>query len=92
MSIRSDLVKILILMLSLRCAVATISAEASHPPVSVRAVYDGTLSPDVEVDTFRHIDRLFPSRVVPHGVSVHALPKSTHAFQHLSFSSKLDAA
>ena len=31
---------------------------------SVRAVYDGTLPLDIEVNTFRHIDRVFPSAVV----------------------------
>ncbi len=29
-------------------------------------MYDGALSPELAVNTFRNIDRLFPSRVVPH--------------------------
>jgi CubicO group peptidase (beta-lactamase class C family) len=34
---------------------------------SVREVYDGRLYPDVQVNTFRNIDRLFPTRTVRHG-------------------------
>ena len=33
---------------------------------SVREVYDGRLYPDVQVNTFRNIDRLFPTRTVAH--------------------------
>lgn len=39
---------------------------------SVRDVYDGTLPLDVEVNTFRHINRVFPSAIVKHGG--HAFP------------------
>ncbi|HWE53556.1 MAG TPA: serine hydrolase [Bryobacteraceae bacterium] len=42
----------------------------------VRALYDGKLLPDVQVNTFRHIDRLFPSRKIARGKTVHPLPKS----------------
>ncbi len=87
MSTPTDLLKVLTLMLPLACAILTLSAESSKPPVSIRAVYDGTLSPDVEVNTFRHIDRLFPSRVVRHGASVLPLPKSKHHLAGLSLSS-----
>jgi len=34
---------------------------------TVREVYDGRLYPDVQVNTFRNIDRLFPTRVVRAG-------------------------
>jgi CubicO group peptidase (beta-lactamase class C family) len=51
---------------------------------SVRAIYDGSLRPDVEVNTFRHIDQLFPSRVVPHR-SAFPLPKSSKLPSTFSF-------
>ncbi|MDH5622249.1 MAG: beta-lactamase family protein, partial [Gammaproteobacteria bacterium] len=40
---------------------------------SVREIYDGKLYPDVQVNTFRNIDRLFPTRTVQRGDSVRAL-------------------
>lgn len=40
---------------------------------SVREVYDGTLYPDIQVNTFRNIDRLFPTRLVRRGDAVRAL-------------------
>lgn len=42
-------------------------AVLAAAPVSVRDVYNGTLDLATQVETFRHIDRLFPSRVVSHG-------------------------
>jgi hypothetical protein len=39
---------------------------------TVRQIYDGVLPPDLAVNTFRNIDRLFPSRTVPR--SAHPLP------------------
>jgi CubicO group peptidase (beta-lactamase class C family) len=39
--------------------------HASEPIGTVRQIYDGVLPFDVAVKTFRNIDRLFPTRVVP---------------------------
>jgi CubicO group peptidase (beta-lactamase class C family) len=36
--------------------------HATEPIGTVREIYDGVLSPDMAVQTFRNIDRLFPSR------------------------------
>lgn len=63
------------------------AADLRLPIASVRAVYDGLLSPDVEVNTFRHIDELFPSRVVPHGSSPFPLPISSKPLSNISFTS-----
>jgi CubicO group peptidase (beta-lactamase class C family) len=41
---------------------------------SVRQIYDGALYPDIQVNTFRNIDRLFPVRVVKRGDRVYPLP------------------
>jgi CubicO group peptidase (beta-lactamase class C family) len=50
--------------------------HAGEPIGTVREVYDGTLYPDLQVNTFRNIDRLFPTRVVPRGPTVRSLPIS----------------
>jgi CubicO group peptidase (beta-lactamase class C family) len=39
--------------------------HAAEPIGTVREIYDGVLSPDMAVTTFRNIDRLFPSRRIP---------------------------
>jgi len=41
---------------------------------TIREVYDGALLSDKQVRTFRHIDRLFPVRVVKRGTHVFPLP------------------
>ncbi len=52
---------------------------------SVQDVYNGTLTPAVQANTFRHIDRLFPTRMVPHGASIYPLPKSSRPLKNISF-------
>src|SRR5215469_7293289 len=47
-----------------------------EPIGAVDAIYDGTLTPDVQVSSFRHIDRVFPSRTVSREASVYPLPAS----------------
>jgi CubicO group peptidase (beta-lactamase class C family) len=55
---------------------------------SVQDVYSGTLRPDIQVNTFRHIDRLFPSRIVPHSASIYPLPLSDKPLLIVNFVSK----
>ena len=43
---------------------------------TVQQVYDGTLLSDIQVNTLRNTDRLFPTRVVTHGSRVYPLPAS----------------
>ena len=52
---------------------------------SVREMYDGALSTDMAVNTFRNIDRLFPSRRIAAGTKAVPLPRDPQAFQNLSF-------
>jgi CubicO group peptidase (beta-lactamase class C family) len=52
---------------------------------SVRDVYDGTLPLEVEVNTFRHIDRVFPSAVVKHGDRVFPLPQASRRLGDVTF-------
>src|SRR5277367_5389272 len=55
---------------------------------SVQDIYNGTLRPDVQANTFRHIDRLFPSRTVQHGSSFYPLPLADKPLTNVRFVSK----
>ncbi len=54
---------------------------------SVNDLYDGNLSLPVEVNTFRHIDRVFPSATVPRGSKVAPLARSPRQLADISFES-----
>ncbi|WP_197054830.1 serine hydrolase, partial [Paracoccus sp. PAMC 22219] len=43
---------------------------------TIEDVYDGHLTPDLAVSTFRNIDRLFPTRTIPASDSPKALPEA----------------
>jgi hypothetical protein len=64
------------------------AGPAEEPIGSVQDIFNGTLRPDVEANTFRHIDRLFPSRTVSHGASVYPLPVSDKPLRNVNFVSK----
>jgi hypothetical protein len=55
---------------------------------NVRQVYDGALFPDIQVNTFRNIHRLFPTRLVRAGSKTLPLPLAEHQLQSLVFSSQ----
>ncbi len=55
---------------------------------SVRQVYDGALYPDIQVNTFRNIDRLFPTRVVHSGTHPYPLPVGKPALENFHFASR----
>jgi CubicO group peptidase (beta-lactamase class C family) len=65
---------------------ATSYRHAAEPIGTVREVYDGKLYPDVQANTFRNIDRLFPTRRVPHGSRVRAMPASSESMDGFAFS------
>jgi CubicO group peptidase (beta-lactamase class C family) len=69
-------------MFTLRAA-----AGADEKIGTVREVYDGTLTSDIQVRTFRNIDRLFPVRVVKHGPHVLALPPAAKRLPRFEFTS-----
>ena len=52
---------------------------------SVRDLYDGALLPDLQASTLRHVDHLFPTRVVARGANVHALPVSSRPWPVIGF-------
>ncbi|MDQ2929333.1 MAG: beta-lactamase family protein [Gemmatimonadota bacterium] len=59
---------------SVSSAESTSYPHASEPIGTVRQMYDGALTPEMAVNTFRNIDRLFPTRIVPHGAHPKPLP------------------
>jgi len=72
-------------------------ATAAHPPAdasnnnepigTVQQIYDGTLTPDLAVHTFRHIDKLFPTRRIARGDTVTPLPESPQQLTQVKFDS-----
>lgn len=82
--------------LALSIGLAAAIAAGPAPPQSaklleeigtVRQIYDGALYPDIQVQTFRNIDRLFPTRTVRHGTYVYPLPKSDAPLRGVEFTS-----
>jgi CubicO group peptidase (beta-lactamase class C family) len=61
------------------------SAHAQEQIGSLQSVFDGSLRPDIQVSTFRHIDRLFPTRIVQHGASVYPMPLADKALTQVYF-------
>ncbi len=77
----------LVLAILLACY-AAVAAPPEAAIGSVQDVYNGTLRPDTQVNTFRHIDRLFPSRTVSHGAFVYPLPLGEKPLMNVHFVSK----
>lgn len=77
--IKSGLMTVSVLLLFLATGAPASAKEqtyrhAGEPIGTVREVYDGKLFPDIQVNTFRNIDRLFPTRRVSRGETVLPLP------------------
>lgn len=51
-------------------------AHANEPIGTVEDVYNGQLTPDLAVSTFRNIDRLFPTRTIPASDNPHELSEA----------------
>jgi CubicO group peptidase (beta-lactamase class C family) len=62
--------------------------HASEPIGSVRQSYDGALSPELAVNTFRNIDRLFPTRLIPRSRRPLPLPVDRTPLAMISFTDK----
>jgi CubicO group peptidase (beta-lactamase class C family) len=81
-----------ILALPFAAAVLTAAAQtaylhADEPIGDVRSVYSGTLYPDLQVNTFRNIQRLFPTRVVEAGSEPYPLREASRRLDNFSFES-----
>ena len=58
----------------------------AHDPIgTVRQMYDGALTPELAVNTFRNIDRLFPTRVVAPGAHPMPLPLAATPLKPVRF-------
>lgn len=68
---------------------ATVGPEqyphAGEPIGSVRQMYDGVLTPEIAVNTFRNIDRLFPTRTIPRSSKPMPLPVAPTQLSNVSF-------
>jgi CubicO group peptidase (beta-lactamase class C family) len=62
--------------------------HATEPIGTVRQIYDGALTPELAVNTFRNIDRLFPTRVVPHGAHAMPLPRAARQLGDVTFTDR----
>ncbi|MEP7382227.1 MAG: serine hydrolase [Gemmatimonadota bacterium] len=62
--------------------------HANEPIGTVRESYDGTLSDEMAVHTFRNIDRLFPTRGIEAGPTSSALPARAQPLPPVTFESK----
>jgi CubicO group peptidase (beta-lactamase class C family) len=60
--------------------------HGGEPIGTVRQIYDGVLVPEVAVNTFRNIDRLFPTRTVPRSAKPYALPPASTPLGAVNFS------
>jgi CubicO group peptidase (beta-lactamase class C family) len=65
-----------------------INPHAGEQIGTVREVYDGKLLPDIQVNTFRNIDRLFPTRTVRHAQRPYPLPAADTRLDAVTFTSK----
>jgi hypothetical protein len=59
-----------------------------EPIGTVRQVYDGQLLPDVQVNTFRNIHRLFPTRTVRAAGTPRPLPAAAETLENFRFESR----
>ena len=83
--------------LAMVAALSCAGSNTSPPPVigqgphgtepigTVRQMYDGVLTPEMAVNTFRNIDRLFPTRTVAPGLTPKPLPASATPLRTVSF-------
>lgn len=75
-----------LLLLSSFAAAGTPYRHATEDIGTVRQIYDGKLYPDIQVNTFRNIDRLFPTRTVARGTVVSELPLSKQPLEDFAYS------
>ena len=62
--------------------------HAAEPIGTVRQIYDGALSPELAVHTFRNIDRLFPTRRIPASSNPLPLPSAAMPLGDVQFSDR----
>lgn len=75
-------------LLAALAALAALAGAGEESIGTVRQMYDGALTPDLAVSTFRHIDRLFPTRTIAHGGKVSPLLPAERPLGRLEFNSR----
>lgn len=90
----NDVIRRAIVLASIFACTPVLFAEdipyphSDEPIGTVRQVYDGALFPDIQINTFRNIDRLFPTRIVRAGGSASVLPQRKEQLQNFRFVSR----
>jgi CubicO group peptidase (beta-lactamase class C family) len=64
---------------------STAYPHANEAIGTVRQMYDGALTPEMAVHTFRNIDRLFPTRAIAHGAHPKPLPLAASPLDSVRF-------
>nr|MBA3406252.1 serine hydrolase [Gemmatimonadaceae bacterium] len=62
--------------------------HATEPIGTVRQMYDGALTPELAINTFRNIDRIFPTRTVAHGAKPMPIPPATKPLGTVRFTDR----
>ncbi len=71
-----------VVLLATACLTVAAQPPSGTPPLAgARQVFDGTMLPDVEVNTFSHSDTLFPVNIVARAGEVRQLPQADQAVQ-----------
>lgn len=71
-----------------KAAIPDIYPHATEPIGTVRQIYDGVLTPEMAVKTFRNIDRLFPVRSVAPSSKPLPLPPAARPLVSVNFSDR----
>ncbi|MBY0574572.1 MAG: beta-lactamase family protein [Undibacterium sp.] len=66
----------------------TVYPHAMEPIGNVRQIYDGVLTPEMAVNSFRNIDRLFPTRRVLHGKQVLPLVRAATGLEKMTYTDR----
>jgi len=69
----------------LAVALGGATGVCAQQSADVRQMYDGTMRPDVGVETLEHSDLLFPVRVIQRGLDVHPLPIGKESLANVRF-------
>ena len=86
----------LILVVAICCTSPGFAEDSTYPHAdetigTVRQVYDGKLDPQIQINTFRNIQRLFPTRVVEAGATLRELPAKKNPFRYFEYADEDDS-
>jgi CubicO group peptidase (beta-lactamase class C family) len=64
---------------------AYVNPHATDSIGTVRQMYNGVLTPELAITTFRNIDRLFPTRIIAHGATPYPLAAASKPLRDVAF-------